>query len=107
MSILYDPPHVVTVFPDETYTDSYRNVQRRPATNGVAVPCLMTPHTNARDSSQGGPIDTTYKLIARTAPIGNYSRVQWNSMNFSVDSVKYFDHSPETSHVECVLRLEA
>jgi hypothetical protein len=105
MSLLDNGPHTVTVYPEETYTDSYGNVARRPSQTGVEVRCVMSPHSNTRDSMQAGTVDTTYKLIARTAPIGNASRVTWNSMNFTVDSVQFFDHSPETSHVEALLRL--
>jgi hypothetical protein len=107
VSILFAPPHVVTVFPEEEVTGSYGNKAKQPGANGVTVRCLISPLTSARDSRQGGPVDETFRLIARSAPITLFARIVWNNVSYSVDSVKHFDHSPETAHVECVMRRES
>jgi hypothetical protein len=106
MSFLYNPPHIATVYAEESAIDSYGNSIKRASSTGVVVRCAITPSSSSRDTNQGGPIDATYRFIARSAPIGSWSRVEWNNITFTVDSVKYFDLTPESTHVEAVLRQE-
>lgn len=106
MSILFDPPHSATVFVEESVTDSYGNTIRRPSSTGVLIRCMISPMRASRDGDLGGRVEQLFKLIARTAPIGNWSRVEWNNMTSTPDSIMRFDHSPESAHVEVVLRQE-
>jgi hypothetical protein len=51
--------------------------------------------------------DTTMKLIARDAPLGPWSRVEWNGTTYSADDVKLYDVTESTRHIEATLREEA
>lgn len=85
MSRLLDyGPHTVTIYVEETVTDSYGNVVRRPSTNGVVVTgCLVTPLSSSRGAfpalnvTQGQRVDQAFKFMARSAPLGWWSRVVW------------------------------
>lgn len=104
--ILDSPPHIATIYVEETYTDTYGNEQRRPSTNGVLVKCMVSPIRSTREVSQLGRIEETYKLIARTAPLAHWSRVEWNDMTLTVDEIKRYELGSPTDHVEAVLRRE-
>lgn len=81
--MLDNPPHTVTVFPEEEFTDSRGNAARRPAETGVVVRCYMHPISSSRgafpavDVRQGQRVDAAWKLVARDAPLGWWSRVVW------------------------------
>jgi hypothetical protein len=81
--MLDHPPHTVTVFPEEEFTDSHGNAGRRPSQTGVAVRCYMHPISSSRgafpavDVRQGQRVDAAWKLVAREAPLGWWSRVVW------------------------------
>lgn len=85
MSILIDTgPHTVTVYMEEEVTDSRGNKVRRPVDVGVVVTgCLMLPVSSSRgafpaiDVSQGQRVDATWRFIARVAPLGWWSRLDW------------------------------
>lgn len=85
MSILLDHgPHTVTVFMEEEVTDSRGNKVRRPSTTGVVVVgCLVIPVASSRgafpaiDVRQGQRVDASWRLLARSAPVGWWSRVDW------------------------------
>jgi hypothetical protein len=86
VSLLLDTgPHTVTVFMEEEVEDSRGNMVRRPVDVGVVVTgCLLTPITSSRgafpamDVSQGQRVDATWKLMARSAPLGWWSRIDWH-----------------------------
>jgi hypothetical protein len=105
--ILDSPPHVATIFVEETVSDTYSNVIKRPSTTGVEVACLITPQSSRRDTSRDSRTHDTFPFIARDAPIGTWSRVQWNGHTFSVDAVERHNASPATAHVSAILRLES
>lgn len=85
MSILLDHgPHTVTVFMEEESEDSRGNKIRRPATTGVIVEgCLMIPVSSSRgafpaiDVRQGQRVDASWRFMAREAPLGWWSRIDW------------------------------
>lgn len=85
MSLLDNPPHTVTVFPEEEVEDSRGNAVRRPSATGVPVRCYMHPISSSRgafpaiDPKQGQQVDATWKLVARDAPLGWWSRVVWSA----------------------------
>jgi hypothetical protein len=77
-------PHTVTVYVEEEFTDSYGNVVRRPSETGAVVKgCLVTPLSSSRgafpalDVAQGQRVDQAFKFLARSAPLGWWSRVVW------------------------------
>jgi hypothetical protein len=85
VSILLDHgPHTVTVFMEEEVTDSRGNSVRKPAVTGVVVTgCLVIPIASTRgafpamDVRFGQRVDGAWRLFARTAPLGWWSRIEW------------------------------
>ena len=107
MSLLGAGPETVTVFPEESFTDSYGNPQRRPAQTGVAVAgCHVQPMTvQPAGDGVGQRVDATWRLICRDAPLGVWSRVEWQGKSLSVTSGPVRrGYSPATSHVSAVLQ---
>ncbi len=119
MSILLDfGPHTVTIYLEETVEDSYGNTIRRPSTTGVTVTgCLMRPLSSSRGAfpalsvAQGQRVDQAFKFIARTAPLGWWSRVVWDDgikvRNLSVlGGPLWHNASTETQHITATLHEE-
>ncbi len=112
MSLLDAPPETVTVFPEETYTDSRGDVRTRPASTGVAVSAWMQPMSVQRlfpslDPTQQQRVYATWRLIARSAPLGIWARVEWRGKSLSVRSGPEERHySAMTSHVTALLQEE-
>jgi hypothetical protein len=86
VSLLDNGPHTVTVYLEEEYEDSRGNLLRRPSAVGVtAAGVLMMPVSASRgaipaiDLTQGQRVDASWRLIARSAPVGWWSRVEWAS----------------------------
>lgn len=92
MSILLDSgPHTILVFPEVTGTDSRGNVIKRPADVGIVVTgCLMLPLASTRgafaaiDVRQGQRVDAAWRLFARDAPVGWWSRVEWEGKKLTI-----------------------
>lgn len=120
MSLLDNGPHTVKVYLEEVTEDFRKNVIRRPrADSPVTVTgCWMQPVASARGAfaalkvSDGQQVLVAYKLIARNAPVGWWSRVEWvdedgNTRKFSVlggPQVRPF--SRMTRHISVTLREE-
>lgn len=86
MSLIDNGPHTVRVYPEVVGEDSRGNIVRRPSATPVVVTgCLMAPVASTRgafpaiDVKQGQRIDAAYRLMARTAPLGWWSRVEWDT----------------------------
>jgi hypothetical protein len=110
---LLDGRETVTVYVEESFRDSYGDTQIRPALVGVEVSgVLMQPMSTLRmfpslDPTQQQRIYSTWRLIARDAPLGVWSRVEWNGMSFAVRSgPEYRHYSGATSHVTALLQEE-
>lgn len=111
--ILDSGPHTVTVYPEETTTDSYGNALRRPSRVGVTVTgCQVTPLSSARgafssyDLGEGQQVDRYWQIRARNAPIGDWSRVEWNGLRL-VPLGSPLKHSiGGVEHVACSLQEE-
>jgi hypothetical protein len=103
-SILDNGPQVVTVITSEQVIDSYGNTTRQPIGPAVIVRCSLSPLGSSRDAA--GRIEERWKLMTRDAPIDMHSRVETENNRFCVDEVKRFDHSPDTAHIEVILRKE-
>jgi hypothetical protein len=113
-------PHTVTIYLEETTTDSYGNAVKRPSTTGVRVTgCLVQPLSSSRGAfpalsvTQGQRVDSAYRFSARSAPLGWWSRVIWHhpdgrdrSLTVLGGPLKYAA-SPETTHVSATLHEEA
>lgn len=123
MSILLDAgPHTVTVFVEEEILDSRGNAVRRPAPTGVIVPgCLVMPIASTRgafpaiDVRFGQRVDAAWRLFARNAPLGWWSRVEWAAaggapvplLKFTVLGGPLYHHASGSSgHVSATLQEE-
>lgn len=112
MSLLDHGPHTVTVYLEEEVVDSRGNTIRRPSATAVTVSgCWMQPVSSERvdqlSVTQGQRVDASWRLIARDAPVGWWSRVDWAGKRFSVAGgplVREF--SDWTRHVTVTLREE-
>lgn len=119
MSQLLDRgPHRVTVYLEETATDSYGTTIRRASPVGVVVSgCILTPTTVETEATRltttvSQREERTWRFRARTAPMGVWSRVVWHDgtteRRMHVDSgpVQY-GYSSATRHVAATLREES
>lgn len=85
MSLLDNGPHTVTVYLEKQVTDHRGNIVREPdEANPVTVRgCFMQPVASTRGAFAAAKVDVgqnvsvAYKLIARDAPVGWWSRVEW------------------------------
>lgn len=111
--ILDSGPHTVVVFPEETTTDSYGNTVRRPSTVGVTVTgCQVTPLSSSRgafssyDLAEGQQVDQYWQIRARNAPLGNWSRIEWNGLRLSPLGAPLHHTIRGVAHVACSLQEE-
>jgi hypothetical protein len=88
MALVSNGPHTVLVHIEEEVTDWRGNIVRRPrADSPVTVTgCWMQPMASTRGAfaalkvDEGQDVSVAYKLIARTAPVGWWSRVEWTHL---------------------------
>lgn len=86
MSLIDNGPHTVRVYPEERRLDDRGNAIRRPSATPVVVTgCIMQPMASTRgafpaiDVRQGQRVDAAYRLMARSAPLGWWSKVEWDT----------------------------
>src|ERR1044072_2358973 len=84
-------PDTVIVFPEIVTTDSRGNVVRKPADTGVVITgCLMLPLASTRGAfaaisvEQGQRVNAAYRLFARSAPLGWWSKVEWEGKTLNI-----------------------
>lgn len=85
MSSLLDAgPHTVLIYLEVEDVDSRGNPVRRPADEPVTVTgCVIQAVASARGAfpasqvALGQQVDATHRLMARNAPVGWWSRVEW------------------------------
>jgi hypothetical protein len=115
MSLMLDfGPHTVVIYPEETVVDSRGNVIRRPSATGVTITgCLMTPLASTRGAfaaisvEQGQRVDAAWRLFARNAPLGWWSRVEFEGKNMTVlGGPLVFTTSDGTRHISATLTEE-
>lgn len=107
MSLLDHGPHTITVWPEETYTDSYGNRTGRPAAMPVVVTgCTVTPVSSARDPLSDRRLIGGARVVVRHAPIGTWARVEWQGRSYAVEVVHRHTASSGTVHVEATLTPE-
>lgn len=118
MSLLDNGPHTVRVYPEERTQDSRGNAIRRPSATPVVITgCIMQPIASTRgafpaiDVRQGQRVDAAYRLLARSAPLGWWSRVEWDSPNGTITLTilggpLLHQSSDGTTHVSATLQEE-
>lgn len=112
MSFLLDHgPHTVKVWMEEEVTDSRGNKVRRPAAEPVTVTgCLVHPVASTRgafpaiDVRFGQRVDAAWRLHARNAPVGWWSKVEFDGKIMTVLGGPLNHTSSETTrHISCTL----
>lgn len=115
MSFLLDHgPHTVKIWIEEEYTDSRGNVLRRPAANPVTVTgCLVLPVASTRgafaavDTRDGQRVDAAWRLMAREAPLGWWSRVEFEGKTMTVlGGPLVYGATPGSRHISATLQEE-
>lgn len=119
MSTLIDHgPHTVQIWVDEQATDSRGNPVRVPAVDPVTLTgCVMQPVASARGAfpaiqpAQGQQVDAAWRLMARNAPLGWWSRVEWVTGGvtrrfFVLGGPLVYTLSDGSTHVSCTLQEE-
>jgi hypothetical protein len=117
MALVDNGPHTVTIFLEEETTDWRGNKVRQPSETAVVVKdCWMQPLASTRGAFaartvQGGQdVSVAYKFLAREAPLGWWSRVEWVDEDGTLRRfatlggplVRGF--SPATRHISCTLQ---
>lgn len=118
MSLLDNGPHTVRVYPEIRTQDARGNEIRRPSATPVVITgCIMQPMSSTRgafpaiDVRQGQRVDAAYRLLARRAPLGWWSKVEWDTPNGTVTMTVLggpLQHvsSNGTTHVSATLQEE-
>lgn len=112
MSFLLDHgPHTVKIWMEIEVTDSRGNTIRKPAPEPVTVTgCLVHPVASTRgafpaiDVRQGQRVDAAWRLHARNAPLGWWSKVEFDGKVMTVlGGPLVYSASGATGHVSCTL----
>lgn len=119
MSTLIDSgPHTVLIYLETEGTDHRGNPVRRPADEPVVVTgCVMQPVASARGAfpasqvDQGQTVDATWRIMARNAPVGWWSRLEWVSEGvtrrfFVLGGPLRYTLSDGSTHVSATLQEE-
>lgn len=115
MSMLLDNgPHTVLVYPEEEVTDSRGNIVRRPAATPVVITgCLMMPLASTRgafaaiDVKAGQRVDAAWRFMARQAPLGWWSRIEFNGLRMTIlGGPLVHTASDGTTHISATLMEE-
>lgn len=112
MSFLLDHgPHTIKVWIETETTDSRGNVIRKPADEPVEVTgCIVHPVSSTRgafpaiDVRQGQRVDAAWRVHARDAPIGWWSKVEFDGKIMTpLGGPLVYTSSSGTRHVSCTL----
>lgn len=111
MSLIANGPHTVKVWMEEEATDSYGNAVRRPVADPVEISgCLIHPVASTRgafpaiDTRQGQRVDAAWRLHVRDAPLGWWSKVEFNGITMTVlGGPLHYTASEATTHISCTL----
>ena len=108
MSLLDSGRDVVDIYPEVTTTDDLGNVIVVPSDTPIRRRVSIQPVHSDEMAVSGQVLTTTYRLIARDAPIGPWAKVRWVSDGGTwwdvVGSPRRYGMSPRTAHIEAVLR---
>lgn len=108
MSLLDRGEQVLDVYPEVTTTDDLGNVIIGPASEPIRITASVQPVTSDELAAAGQDLVTTYRLIARTAPVGAWARIRWVSDGGTwwdvVGRPRKYGMSARTAHVDAILR---
>lgn len=109
MSLLSRSTDVVTVYAEESTSDSDGNTKTRASSVGVVARAVVQPITNGVSAeSQDGGFDTTSKyrlrLVGYTGLLGAQSKVDWNGKRYSIEGdPRVYNGSRRTAHIDYVM----
>lgn len=108
MSLLDRGAETLDVYPEVTTTDDLGNVVVGPASEPVRITASVQPVTSDELAAAGQDLVTTYRLIARTAPVGAWARIRWVNNGGSwwdvIGKPRRYGMSPRTAHIDAILR---
>lgn len=108
MSLLDRGAETLDVYPEVTTTDDLGNVVVGPASEPVRITASVQPVTSDELAAAGQDLITTYRLIARTAPVGAWARIRWVNAGGSwwdvIGKPRRYGMSPRTAHIDAILR---
>ena len=84
MSLLDTGNETILVYPQEQATDDRGNRVWQPAATPVEVRCRVQIDQTTEPTVSGQATTTTYRVIARTAPLGPWARVEWRGRAWDV-----------------------
>ena len=107
MSLVRRGREVVTVFPEESYTDSDGNAVVRASSVGVVVRASVQPLAASESQQDGGVLTSnSYRLRLAGYPsaLGAQSQVEWLGKRYSISGEpKRFNGSAATQRFEYVM----
>lgn len=80
VSLLDNGNETITVYPPEQTADDRGKSVWRPSTVPVVVRCRVQPEATDESAVAVQATTTTYRVIARDAPLGPWARVEWDGM---------------------------
>ncbi|MFE3220244.1 phage head completion protein [Streptomyces antimycoticus] len=105
MSLLDNGNETISVYPQERSTDDRGNQVWHPSTTPVRVRCRVQPVDADEPAVAGQASVTTYRVIARDAPLGPWARVEWDGRTWDVvGEPRRYNGSPATRHIDAVIR---
>ncbi len=105
-------PHTVKIWIEEEVTDTRGNAVRRPTADSpvTVTGCLVHPVASTRgafpaiDVRQGQRVDAVWRLHVRDAPLGWWSKVEFEGKVMTVlGGPLVYGSSPATRHISCTL----
>lgn len=108
MSLLDRGAETLDVYPEVTTTDDLGNVVVGPADTPIRITASVQPVTSDELAAAGQDLITTYRLIARTAPVGAWARIRWVNNGGTwwdvIGRPRRYGMSPRTAHIDAILR---
>jgi len=108
VSLLDRGEQTLDVYTEVTTTDDLGNVIVGPAEEPTRISASVQPVTSDELSAVGQDLVTTYRLIARTAPVGAWARIRWVNAGGSwwdvIGEPRRYSMSRRTAHVDALLR---
>ena len=110
MSLLRRGTEVVTVFPEETFTNGRGTTATRPSAVGTVCRAVVQPIGTSSEDDQGvGYLsESRYRLRLvdwRGDLLGPQSQVEWRGKRYSIHGEpQVYRGSPQTAHVDYEIR---
>lgn len=108
MSLLDRGEETLDIYPEITTTDDLGNVVVAPADTPERISAAVQPVTSDELSAVGQDLVTTYRVIARTAPLGPWARLRWVSDGGTwwdvIGRPRRYGMSSRTAHIDALIR---